>query len=123
TPCGRTPSIVTRCHRAEMVRRGSTVRAPAAKPLSPQVTNARTDARTGLSPHATICCSTLQRQDVRFAGSFSSLQRVAVCVAGLLIPRSQVRSLPGPLDLQDFRYVTRHSAYVCAYVTPYAQGR
>jgi hypothetical protein len=32
------------------------------------------------------------------AGAFISLQLVAGVIAGLLIPRSQVRALPGPLQ-------------------------
>jgi hypothetical protein len=63
---------------------------------------ARTDARTVLSPHGAFRFSSLQPRRVRFAGRFAFSQCVAACSAGLLIPRSQVRFLPGPCDLQRF---------------------
>lgn len=62
--------------------------ATAVDSLPSKVTGVRTDARTGLSPHGAIRCSLPQHQEVRFAGSFTSLQHIAVFAAGLLIPRS-----------------------------------
>src|SRR6266540_1850940 len=66
--------------------------------LSSSATIARKDARKRLSPHGTVRCSSLQRPPVRFAGCFSFSHLAATSSAGLLIPRSQVRVLPGPFD-------------------------
>jgi hypothetical protein len=64
--------------------------------LSEETASVRTDARTGLSPQGAFRCSLLQRRIASFAARFRLLQLVAASRAGLLIPRSQVRSLPGP---------------------------
>jgi hypothetical protein len=66
------------------------------KMLSDETAPARTDVRTGLSLHSAICCRSLQPRSARFAARSDLLQHTAACSAGLLIPRSQVRSLPGP---------------------------
>jgi hypothetical protein len=68
--------------------------------LSDYATIARKNARKRLSPHGTVRCSSLQRPSVRFAGCFGFSYLVAASSAGLLIPRSQVRSLPGPFTTQ-----------------------
>jgi hypothetical protein len=59
-------------------------------------TGARTSARTGSSPLPASRCSSLQPSSGPLAACFSLLQLVAANTSGLLIPRSQVRSLPGP---------------------------
>jgi hypothetical protein len=56
----------------------------------------RTDVRTGLSPLPASCCSSLESRFPPHAARFRLMQLVAACQAGLLIPRSQVRSLPRP---------------------------
>jgi hypothetical protein len=62
--------------------------------------------------------SALQPRFARLAGRFGFLRRVAARLPGLLIPRSQVRVLPGPCGLQGFCARTAGDAYVCAYVQP-----
>jgi hypothetical protein len=62
--------------------------------LSP-TTNARKNARKGLSPHAAFRFSSMQPQSGRFAARFSLAHLAARCLAGLLIPRQQVRIRPG----------------------------
>jgi putative transposase len=66
--------------------------------LSGETASVRTDVRTGLSPQGALRCSLLQRRIVSFAARFRLLQLVAASRAGLLIPWSQVRSLPGPSE-------------------------
>src|SRR5438874_5975051 len=65
-------------------------------PLAASATSVRTDVGTGLSPSPTSCCSSLRTQFRLVAARFHPSQFVAACSAGLLIPRSQVRFLPGP---------------------------
>src|SRR6266496_361224 len=83
--------------------------------LSEETATACTDARTGSSPHAAFCFGSLQPSFARIAARFSLSQHVAACAGGLLIPRSQVRSLPGPCDLQAFCWNSPSRAYLCAY--------
>ncbi len=52
---------------------------------------ARKDARKRSSPPLAGRCTSLQRRNGPFAASFSPVQVAAVRLAGLLIPRSQVR--------------------------------
>src|SRR5215210_3119791 len=59
-------------------------------------TAARTNARTGLSPNPSSRCSSLLPETDRVAAYLRFLRLAAVRLDGLLIPRSQVRSLPGP---------------------------
>jgi len=66
--------------------------------LSDSRMTARKNARKRLSPHAAFCCISLQPQSAGFAARFSLAHFAACCLAGLLIPRSQVRVLPGPFD-------------------------
>jgi hypothetical protein len=54
-------------------------------------------------PKGPVSCSSLQSGTSRFAACFSRTQFAAACCGGLLIPRSQVRVLPGPSDLQGKR--------------------
>ena len=63
-----------------------------------------TDWSTGPSPqHAIRCSSSLQRTRL-VAVNFSSLPLAAAVPPGLLIPRSQVRSLPGKAEkIRDLR--------------------
>src|SRR6266545_4760605 len=83
--------------------------------LSTQSTRCAYSVRTGLSPKAAFCCSLLQPRVPRFAARFSLAQFVSASRAGLLIPRSQVRSLPGPFDLQGKRGRRGHNTLLCAY--------
>jgi hypothetical protein len=53
--------------------------------LLARATDVRTDVRTGLSPSGATRCSSLQRRSAPVA-ALSSLQFVAACEAGLLIP-------------------------------------
>src|SRR5262249_17169812 len=62
--------------------------------------SARTDVRTGSSPSAASCCSSLPPRFVLGAAHFHLSHLGPASEAGLLIPRSQVRSLPGPWRLQ-----------------------
>ncbi len=77
-----------------MIRRAADLQLVASDPGDEA--GARTPARTDSSPHPASCCSSLQPRSVLVAASFSLLQLVAATQPGLLIPRSQVRSLPGP---------------------------
>lgn len=74
--------------------------------LSSQTRTARTDARTGLSPEVASRCGLRQPQTAQRAALCSRTQLVSARSAGLLIPRSQVRVLPGPsaLSLQIERF-------------------
>ena len=65
--------------------------------LSRRTTDASTNGSTDLSPRPAAPCSSLQLRLAVVAGSFSREPSVAGVPRGLLIPRSQVRSLPGPL--------------------------
>src|SRR5204863_5188980 len=55
-----------------------------------------TDWSTCLLPSPAVRCSLLQSRCGLVAARFSQLHDAAAILAGLLIPRSQVRSLPGP---------------------------
>jgi hypothetical protein len=55
-----------------------------------------TNWSTALSPQPTIRCTSVQRCVVLLAGTFSLLPSATGGLSRLLIPRSQVRSLPGP---------------------------
>jgi len=66
------------------------------KRLSGKATSVRTDVRTDSSPSAASRCSSLPLPLVALAAPFSCAQFVSARYAGLLIPRSQVRFLPGP---------------------------
>jgi hypothetical protein len=55
-----------------------------------------TNWSTALSPQPTVRCTSVQRCVVLLAGTFSLLPSAAGGLSRLLIPRSQVRSLPGP---------------------------
>jgi hypothetical protein len=66
-------------------------------PLPTMSTVASTSGSTGLSPLTALTRSLLQHRSVTVAASFSYSPHAATIPHGLLIPRSQVRSLSGPL--------------------------
>jgi hypothetical protein len=57
-----------------------------------------TNGSTDSSPRAAICCYSSQPKNRRFAATSHYFPTVTNTPSGLLIPRSQVRSLPGPLE-------------------------
>jgi hypothetical protein len=63
-------------------------------------TIASTAESTDLSPLPAFSCNLLQSRTAAVAARFSLLPPAAGVPPGLLIPRSQVRSLPGPSDHQ-----------------------
>ena len=79
---------------------GSSSDGDSRRKLSAKTTNGSTNESTGLSPQAASRCWLLQRHIAIVAATFSSPQFAAAVRAGLLIPRSQVRSLPGPFFSQ-----------------------
>jgi hypothetical protein len=68
---------------------------------------ARTDARTGSSPPSRSLRSSLQLVSVCDVARCDTLLFMAVYLDGLLIPRSKVRILHGPCDLQGNRSEAR----------------
>jgi hypothetical protein len=76
-------------------------------PLSHRTRSARTLARTGLSPQGVSRCGLLQYQFRPFAATFRSTRLVTYRQAGLLIPRPQVRILPGPLRFAGILSIAR----------------
>jgi hypothetical protein len=67
-------------------------------------------ARKRWSPNASIGCSSSQAPRAAFTALFSLLWLAAPRSAGLLIPRSQVRALSGPLRLAGFSCEPMHCA-------------
>jgi hypothetical protein len=63
-----------------------------------------TNESTGLSPKRATACSSFQRQFNLVAATFSSPQLAAEVPPGLLIPRSQVRDLPGPSETRPEKF-------------------
>jgi hypothetical protein len=80
----------------ELVDESSASPAPCA--LSRRTTDGSTNGSTDLSPRPAVRCISLQRGLALVAGGFSCQQSVAAVPQGLLIPRSQVRILPGPFS-------------------------
>jgi len=82
-------AVVKRTHGIEEVRR------PSASSSGNANDERSTNESTGLFPRRAVSCCSLQPHIVVVAATFSSLQLAASVPSGLLIPRSQVRSLPG----------------------------
>jgi hypothetical protein len=76
------------------------------------VTAARTDARTDSSPNGSVRCNLSLSGIGSVAARFGRPRSAAACSAGLLIPRSQVRVLPGPLDFRQQGFLSSCVVYL-----------